>query len=160
MAVAAGTRLMCGPLPPVIRENQSPMVAPTKTVLLHPQVTREGGQKLQAKRTLTVSRRDMMICLTAQTMSLATFWPTEPAEAARISKSEMKRKILEKLQQLREKAGIAKPKNENEEKQYPEPPSGKDEKKLQALSPSQSSPEYSVETLVEAALDQVLTFIP
>ena len=90
-------------------------------------------------------------------MSLATFWSTEPADA-RITKSEMKKKILEKLQQLREKFGIAEPKKENGEKPSPEPPSEKDEKFQ--TSPSQNSAENSVENLVEAAIDQVLTFVP
>ncbi|XP_062111073.1 uncharacterized protein LOC133822679 [Humulus lupulus] len=154
MAVA-GTTLMCCSLPPPLNTNQSPMaiVIPTKTTLLPLQVTK--GEKLQ--KTLSVSRRDM-ICLTAQTMSLATFWSAQPAEA-RISKSDMKRKILEKLQQLREKAGFAKPKDEKGENSSPEPPSGKDGN-LQGLSPSQKSPEKRVDNLVEAALDQVLTFIP
>ncbi|EXC04503.1 hypothetical protein L484_001668 [Morus notabilis] len=66
-----------------------------------------------------------MLVLAAQTFSAITFWSIEPAEA-RISRSETKRKILEKLEQLREKAGISKPKDDSEKIPSPQPPSGKD----------------------------------
>lgn len=66
-----------------------------------------------------------MLVLAAQTFSAITFWSIEPAEA-RISRSETKRKILEKLEQLREKAGISKPKDDSGKNPSPQPPSGKD----------------------------------
>ncbi|KAK8582969.1 hypothetical protein V6N13_069735 [Hibiscus sabdariffa] len=68
-----------------------------------------------------VSRRDMMQRLTAGVFGL-TLAP-KPAEA-RMSRLEMKKVIMEKLEELREKAGLSKPKNEKNgmEKSPTEPP--------------------------------------
>nr|XP_010924184.1 uncharacterized protein LOC105047087 isoform X1 [Elaeis guineensis] len=57
-----------------------------------------------------ISRRDAMTCLSATL--LATFIRTEPAEARSV-KPETRRKIREKLDKLREKAGVPKKKTES-----------------------------------------------
>ena len=104
-------------------------------------------QTQNALKAFSVSRRDM-ICLTAQTLTAATFWPAEPAEA-RVSRSEIKRKLLEKLKQLREKAGFAKPKEDDEKNPDSQPPSAKDEA-LQTSTPSPNPLDNPVRTLVES----------
>lgn len=68
-----------------------------------------------------ISRRDALSCVTG-TLLLTSFIQTEPA-GARIARPEMKRKIMEKLEQLREKAGL-----KRKEKTAP-----KEEKKLPKL---------------------------
>ncbi|XVE92050.1 hypothetical protein REPUB_Repub01dG0063900 [Reevesia pubescens] len=70
----------------------------------------EKGHKSLTTKGFAVSRRDMMHCLTAEVLGL-TLLP-KPAEA-RLSRLEMRKKIMEKLQELREKAGLSKPKTEN-----------------------------------------------
>lgn len=92
------------------------------------QVKKEEGQKLQAQKSFSVSRRDATIFLAAQTLSAVTSWSLEPPAEARLSRSEIKKQILEKLEQLREKAGISKPKDDKEENPSPQPPPGKVEK--------------------------------
>ncbi|GMN38742.1 hypothetical protein TIFTF001_007972 [Ficus carica] len=121
-----GTRLMCGPPPPAIGDDHSPIA--TKRPLLPLQVKKEEGQKLQAQKSFSVSRRDATIFLAAQTLSAVTFWSLEPPAEARLSRSEIKKQILEKLEQLREKAGISKPKDDKEKNPSPQPPPGKVEK--------------------------------
>lgn len=102
--------------------------------------------RLEAPMNLGVSRRDMMIYLTAGALSGGT---TDPVEA-RVVKPEIRRKIREKLEMLREKAGLSKPKNENGMKTSSEQPSAKD-KKLPPLLPPIPSPN-SKEPLVQATL--------
>ena len=97
---------------------------------------------------ITVSRRDMMQCLTAEVLGL-TLLP-KPAEA-RLSRLEAKKKIMEKLEELREKAGLLKPKTENGMKS-PTEPSPKDKKSpTLPLAP----PEGTVRPLVEATLKNI-----
>ncbi|XP_031255811.1 uncharacterized protein LOC116113788 isoform X2 [Pistacia vera] len=100
--------------PPVI-------VSTTKTrVLLPLQVRNNLEQKLQKPETNCISRRDTMLCMTAKILSGVALLSADPAEA-RVQKLERKRKIMEKLEKLREKAGVSKPKIENG-KQTPLPP--------------------------------------
>ena len=99
----------------------------------------EKGWKTEVPINLSVSRRDMMIYLTAGILS----GPTEPVEA-RVVKPEIGRKI-------REKAGLSKPKNENGTKTPSAPPSAK-EKKLSLLPPLPIPSPNSKEPLVEATL--------
>jgi hypothetical protein len=61
-----------------------------------PKVSVNGGSN--------ISRRDALSCVTS-TLLLTPFIQTEPADA-RIAKPEIRRKIMEKLEQLREKAGL------------------------------------------------------
>ncbi|TXG48329.1 hypothetical protein EZV62_027623 [Acer yangbiense] len=84
---------------------------PTKTpaLPLHQVVTREGGRNSQAPKaavSVSVSRRGAMLYMTAEIFRGAT---AEPAEA-RVTKLERKRKIMEKLEKLRERAVVSKPK--------------------------------------------------
>lgn len=106
----------------------------------------EKGWKTEVPINLSVSRRDMMIYLTAGILS----GPTEPVEA-RVVKPEIRRKIREKLDMLREKAGLSKLKNENGMKTPPAPPSAK-EKELSLLPPLPIPSPNSKKPLVEATL--------
>lgn len=89
-----------------------------------------------------------MQCLTAEVLGL-TLIP-KPAEA-RPSRLEGKKKIMEKLQELREKVGLSKPKTENG-MESPTIPSPKDKKSPTLPLPT---PEGSVRPLVEATLDNL-----
>ena len=90
----------------------------------------ENGWKPEAPINLGVSRRDMMMILTAGILSV----PADPVEA-RVVKPEIRRKIREKLDKLREEAGLSKPKNENEIKT-----------KLSTLLPPKPSPNKPIVT--------------
>ncbi|KAK1549378.1 hypothetical protein Q3G72_001126 [Acer saccharum] len=97
---------------------------PTKTpaLPLHQVVTREGGRNSQAPKaavsvSVSVSRRGAMLYMTAEILSGAT---AEPAEA-RVTKLERKRKIMENLKMLREKAVVSKPKTDTTLRR-PQPP--------------------------------------
>ncbi|XP_010274642.1 PREDICTED: uncharacterized protein LOC104609915 [Nelumbo nucifera] len=74
---------------------------------------------------LTASRRDAMICMTTTFLAGITLFATEPVEA-RVQKQENRRKIREKLDMLREKAGLSKSKTKDrdskEEEKMPSPP--------------------------------------
>lgn len=107
------------------------------------------GHKLHAVENVCVSRRDTMISLTAGTLSAVAFFTAQPANA-RVVKPETRRKIFEKLEQLREKAGVSNPKIEIGKKSSPEPPSGKETASIS--SPSRNPIEKPVRPLVEAAL--------
>ncbi|XP_050373260.1 uncharacterized protein LOC126790925 [Argentina anserina] len=110
-------KLANGALPPSVGENRlptKPLTLITSKRALPPQVRSEGKQE-SGPRVLGVSRRDLMLSLPAATLAAVTLFSAEPAEA-RIVKLEIKRKIREKLEMLREKAGLSKPKN-NEGKQ-------------------------------------------
>ncbi|KAF3432200.1 hypothetical protein FNV43_RR26939 [Rhamnella rubrinervis] len=111
-------------------------------------VASEEGQKCQAVKTFCVPRRDAIICLTAETLIGLTVFATEPANA-RVVKPETRKKIFERLEKLREEAGVSKPKTNNGNSSSPSPPSGKDEK-LQASPPSQNPFENPV--VVESIL--------
>lgn len=105
----------------------------------------EERKKPEAPLDLGVSRRDMMIYLIAGTLS----GPTEPVDA-RVVKPEIRRKIREKLEKLREKAGLLKPKNENGMKE-PLAQSSKKEKNLSPVLPQLPFPNPK-EPVVEAIL--------
>lgn len=95
----------------------------------------------------------MMQCLTAEILGL-TLLP-KPAEA-RMGRLEMKKKIMEKLEELREKAGISEPKTENNGmKKSPAKPSAKDNMSpiLPLLLPP---PEGRVGALVESNVNNAL----
>lgn len=100
----------------------------------------EKEEGLEAPMNLGVSRRDMMIYLTAGALNGAT----DPVEA-RVVKPEIRRQIREKLEMLREKAGLSKLKNE---KTSPEQPLAK-EKKPSSFPPPKPNAN-SEEDLVEA----------
>ncbi|XP_078153412.1 uncharacterized protein LOC144548583 [Carex rostrata] len=68
-----------------------------------------------------ISRRDALSCVTGTLLFMALI-QTEPADAhARIAKQDMRRTLMEKLEQLREKAGLKKKDNTapKEEKKIP-----------------------------------------
>ncbi|XVF43642.1 hypothetical protein PTKIN_Ptkin02bG0056800 [Pterospermum kingtungense] len=98
-----------GPLLP-IKKTSAVVATKKKTATVPLQVKCENGHKPLTTKGFAVSRRDMMQCLTAEVVGL-TLLP-KPAEA-RPSRLEGKKKIMEKLQELREKAGLSKPKAEN-----------------------------------------------
>ncbi|KAL5830406.1 hypothetical protein ACOSQ3_019874 [Xanthoceras sorbifolium] len=83
-------------------------------------VRREGGRNLQAPKAVSVSRRDAMLCVTAEILSGIAMLSAEPAEA-RVTKLERRRKIMEKLEKIREKAGESKPKTEDKVDTTPAP---------------------------------------
>ncbi|GMI87656.1 hypothetical protein HRI_002434900 [Hibiscus trionum] len=121
-----------------------------KTATVPLQVKCEKRHKPLTKEGLAVSRREMMQCLTAGVFSL-TLVP-EPAEA-RMSRQEMKKKIMEKLEELREKAGLSKPKTEkNGMKKSPTEPSPKDNNKSPTFPLPLPPPEGTAAPLVEATV--------
>lgn len=61
-----------------------------------------------------------MLYMTAEILSGVALLSADPAEA-RVQKLERKRKIMEKLEKLREKAGVSKPKIENGKQTPPAP---------------------------------------
>ncbi|KAJ8447657.1 hypothetical protein Cgig2_031711 [Carnegiea gigantea] len=84
----------------------------------------------ETPKTLSVSRRDAMLSLIALSVTAIGMSSPETAEA-RMSKAEMKRKIREKLQQLREKASLSKKEESDKAKPLsPHPPSTKKDNKL------------------------------
>lgn len=60
------------------------------------------------KALISLNRRDVMLCLTAEVLTGISMLSAEPAQA-RVSKLEQKRKIMEKLEKIREKARVKKP---------------------------------------------------
>ncbi|GAV62027.1 hypothetical protein CFOL_v3_05551 [Cephalotus follicularis] len=109
------------------------------------QVNCKEEHKLRSLKIFNVSRRDTMKYLTVGALSWFALLSTEPAEA-RVGRAEMKRKIMQKLKMLKEKARVSEPKNEIGIKTPPAPaiapPPPKKEKKL----------ENPVRPLVEATL--------
>ena len=102
---------MRGPVLLSAGENRLPTkpsaITITKRARSHLQVRSEAKQESGPPKAFSVSRRDnmIMLCLpTAATLAAVTFSSVEPAEA-RIVKPEIRRKIFEKLEMLREKAG-------------------------------------------------------
>ncbi|KAL8161273.1 hypothetical protein V2J09_012762 [Rumex salicifolius] len=79
------------------------------------QVKCDGSSRSRAPNTLKVARREMALGLTAVFLTGAT----GNAEA-RVVKPEIRRKIREKLEMLREKAGLSKKKDDT--KKAPPPP--------------------------------------
>ncbi|KAK8567570.1 hypothetical protein V6N13_105529 [Hibiscus sabdariffa] len=121
-----------------------------KTATVPLQVKCEKRHKSLTKQGLAVSRREMMRCLTAGVFGL-TLVP-EPAEA-RMSRLEMKKRIMEKLEELREKAGLSKPKTEeNGMEKSPTEPSPKDNNKSPTFSLPLPPPEGAAGPLVEATV--------
>lgn len=117
---------------------------------------RKEAQILQPIETLTtVSRRDMALCLTAATtLAGANLFKPEPAEA-RVKKPEIRKKIMEKLEWLREKAGLSKQKADNGENTTPPPaPLVKEKEKLLPLPPLPNLQKSADKSLVEATLPQ------
>lgn len=82
------------------------------------QVRSEEKQESVPPKAFSVSRRDVMLSLPTATVAALTFFSVEPAEA-RIVKPETRRKIQEKLEMLREKAGVSKPKTNDGEEPLP-----------------------------------------
>lgn len=108
-------------------------------------------QKVKASKAFCASsRRDMVISFTASMLCGINFFAVEPVEA-RVSKIERKRKILDSLQQLREKAGVPKTKGGNNDGSWSSP-SLEDDKKLESLPPPANLLEKPVRPLVEASL--------
>ncbi|BBG94542.1 hypothetical protein Prudu_002854 [Prunus dulcis] len=99
-----------GSLPSAVGENQLPWkrsVTTTPKRALPLQVRSEGKRKIEAPKAFGVSRRDLMLCLPAGTLAAATLFPIKPAEA-RIVKPEIRRKIQEKFEKIREQFGLSK----------------------------------------------------
>lgn len=113
---------MAGSLPPVTGSKGSnakgPAAASVKRSILPRQVRVKELQKLESpeKTSMNVSRRDLALFLTAASFGAATLSSPEPAEAG-VSRTEIKKMILEKFKMLREKVGLSKPETEETEKQ-------------------------------------------
>lgn len=108
------------------------------------------GQKVQPLKTFTtVSRRAIATQLAIASLAATTTILPQPAEARGLD-PEIKRKIFEKLKVLREKIGLLKSGNENEEKTY-SPAAVEKEKPLPQL-PLSPLPVQTAEALVEASL--------
>ncbi|ESR61518.1 hypothetical protein CICLE_v10017161mg [Citrus x clementina] len=112
----AHSKLMAVPVPPVSGEMEllakGPEMLSTRTRAVALQVRRKQEQNLQAQKRISIPRRDAMLYMTAEVVSALSFFSAEPAEA-RVGKLERKKKIVEKLEKLREEAGVSKPKTEN-----------------------------------------------
>ncbi|OMO60588.1 hypothetical protein CCACVL1_24030 [Corchorus capsularis] len=128
----------------------------------------EKGRITTKTKSSSVSRRDVMESLTTGILGLALL--PKPAEA-RISRLEMKKMILEKLEELKQKAGLSKPKTENEMKlpkiendvKPPTKPSPEDKQSPTKPSPEEKKPptlplpppELTAKPLVEATLSDI-----
>ncbi|KAF5778610.1 hypothetical protein HanXRQr2_Chr12g0549521 [Helianthus annuus] len=110
-------KMMAGSPPPVTGSIGSSAKHPPATSKLPLQVKIKEQQKLETseKKSTNISRRDLALFLTAASFSAVTLSTPKPA-AARITKAEMKKMILEKLKLLREKVGLSKPEAEENEK--------------------------------------------
>ncbi|KAM0964515.1 uncharacterized protein LOC126607405 [Malus sylvestris] len=96
------------------------------------QLRSEGKEKVEAPKAFGVSRRDVMLSVPVGTLAALTL-PIEPVEA-RVVNPEIRKKIFEKLEKIREQFGLSKPKTNDGKKAYPSPPSS-EEKKPQTLLP-------------------------
>ncbi|KAH0990989.1 hypothetical protein GBA52_002472 [Prunus armeniaca] len=137
MAFSSCKLVSGGLLPSAVGENQLPWkrsVTTTPKRALPLQVRSEGKRKIEAPKAFGVSRRDLMLGLPAGTLAAATLFPIKPAEA-RIVKPEIRRKIQEKFEKIREQFGLSKPKTNDGKEPYPSPPSS-EEKKPQTLPPA------------------------
>ncbi|KAJ9548993.1 hypothetical protein OSB04_021536 [Centaurea solstitialis] len=134
-------KMMAGSLPPAKGSNAAAAPAPIKRPSLPLQVRVKELQKLESpeKTSMNVSRRDIALFLTAASFGAASLSLPHPAEA-RVSRTEMKKMILEKFKMLREKIGLSKPETEETEKQPSPTPSPKAEKEIPAP-PAPSLPE-------------------
>ncbi|XP_068333535.1 uncharacterized protein [Pyrus communis] len=130
MAFSSCSNLVGGPLPlAAVGETQLPtkrsMSVTTTTTTKHRalplQVRSEGKQKAGSPKTFGVSRRDVMLSLPVGTLASLTLLPTEPAEA-RIVNPEIRKKIFEKLEKIREHFGLSRPKTNDGKEEYPSPP--------------------------------------
>ncbi|KAI3699041.1 hypothetical protein L2E82_43036 [Cichorium intybus] len=114
-------KMMAGSLPPVTGSNGSnakgPATASVKRATLPLQVRVKEVQKLETpeKTSTNVSRRNLALFLAAGSITAVNLSSPNPAEA-RMSRSEIKKVILEKLRKLREKIGLSKPETEENEK--------------------------------------------
>ncbi|XP_008800905.1 uncharacterized protein LOC103715145 [Phoenix dactylifera] len=107
MAFSSLRALVSSPPPPGGRDS----VIRLEHAVRFPDKDFQARSKIRpAKLVGNISRRDAMTCLSATL--LATFLWTEPAEARSV-KPETRRKIREKLDKLREKAGVPKEKMES-----------------------------------------------
>ncbi|XP_015895481.3 uncharacterized protein LOC107429326 isoform X3 [Ziziphus jujuba] len=141
-------KLVGSPLTPVIGENTLPRIISIKRA--RPLQVVNEGHKLQAIETV-FSRRDTMISLTAGTLSGIAFFTAQPANG-RVVKPETRRKIFEKLEKLREEAGVSKPKTGSGKNSSPAAESSGKATKLQSSSPSLNSMGSLVRPLGEATL--------
>lgn len=114
----------------------------------------KGDAKLEAPKQLCVTRRDALICLT--TLSASGIGISSPKVAeARMTKDEIRRKIKEKFEMLREKAGLSRRKENDKEKSPSTPPSTKKEKSLPLEPPPlplPNPPQGFKKSLVEVTL--------
>uniref|UniRef100_A0A2P2QU19 Uncharacterized protein MANES_17G076600 n=1 Tax=Rhizophora mucronata TaxID=61149 RepID=A0A2P2QU19_RHIMU len=96
-------------------------------------------QKLHTRASFNVLRRETLLYLTVETLVGATIFSTESAEA-QVGRLENKKKVAEKLEKLREKAGVSKAKPSPDENKPPPP------------TPFQTPKERSAGPLTEAIL--------
>ncbi|KAK9935259.1 hypothetical protein M0R45_022369 [Rubus argutus] len=119
----ASWKLAGGALPLTsVGENRLPTkpsaMTTTRKRALPLQVRSEEKQESVPPKALDVSRRDVMLSLPTATVAALTLFSVGPAEA-RIVKPEIRRKIQEKLEMLREKAGVSKPKTNDGKESSP-----------------------------------------
>ncbi|KAL8052966.1 hypothetical protein ABFX02_05G039900 [Erythranthe guttata] len=76
-------------------------------------------QELQEKRSITTKSRREIMHLTAISLGLAALLPPPPAEA-RARNATMRQKIMQKFEELRQKAGLSKNTKEEAEQEYEE----------------------------------------
>ncbi|KAK4423466.1 hypothetical protein Salat_1929400 [Sesamum alatum] len=116
-------------IPPVTGANgsHSKVTMVNRQAPPHLQVKEKEEPLLQESLTITTSRREMMH-LTAASLGLVSLLLPATAEA-RPRNATMRQKIMEKLEELRQKAGLSKPKDEGEEKKPKEEPKDKIEDK-------------------------------
>ncbi|KAI7754972.1 hypothetical protein M8C21_005618 [Ambrosia artemisiifolia] len=146
-------KMMAGPPSPVTPSFKSNATSSVKPSTLPLQVRMKELQKLETfeKKSTNISRRDLALFLTAASFSVVTLSSPKPA-AARISKAEMKKMILEKLKFLREKVGLSKPEPEETEKVASPPPPIADK---EVSPPATSAPEENPPALPELPLPSI-----
>ncbi|CAH1414122.1 unnamed protein product [Lactuca virosa] len=125
-------KMMAGSLPPVtesVGSNAKGLAAAfVKPPTISLQVRVKEIEKLEVST--KVSRRNLALFLTAGSLSAVTLSSSPQPAEARMSKTEMKKMILEKFKKLREKIGLSKPETEENEKvpyPTPTPPTAKKE---------------------------------
>ncbi|XP_071692521.1 uncharacterized protein [Rutidosis leptorrhynchoides] len=118
-------KMIAGSLPPVTGSNVAKVAATTsvKPPALPLQVRIKEQQKLETpeKTYKNVSRRDLALILTAASFTTITLSSPKPAQA-QISKSEIKKILVDKFKLLSEKLGLSKPEPEEIEKITTPPP--------------------------------------
>ncbi|KAL6969931.1 hypothetical protein U1Q18_029641 [Sarracenia purpurea var. burkii] len=122
--MASSALMLVGcPLPPTAGANYH-MPATINNALSPLQIRRKKEQEQEVPKPFsTASRRAWVLHLAAASLIGITLFSTRPVEA-RIGRLENKRKAREKLEMLREKAGVSK----NKEDTLPSQPLGKEEK--------------------------------